>query len=87
MANDKNFIDMVIVVSGAPQHVRINIHETLENAVREALRESGNPGQPPEAWELRTENGQLLSLGLTPGQAGVREGQTLFLSPKAGAGG
>jgi hypothetical protein len=87
MANDKNFIDMVIVVSGAPQHVRINIHETLENAVREALRESGNPGQPPEEWELRTEDGQLLSLGLTPGQAGVREGQTLFLSPKAGAGG
>lgn len=87
MANDKNFIHMVIVVSGAPQHVRINIHETLEHAAREALRESGNPGQPPEEWELRTESGQLLSLVLTPGQAGVREGQTLFLSPKAGAGG
>lgn len=87
MAGDKNFIDMVIVVSGAPQPVRINIHQKLEEAVRAALHESGNPGQPPEDWELRTEDGQLLSLSLTPGQAGVSEGQTLFLSPKAGAGG
>lgn len=87
MAKPNNFVDLVIVVSGTPEPVRINSHETLEHAAREALRKSGNAGQAPEDWELRTENGQLLSLSQTPDQAHVVEGQTLFLSPKAGAGG
>lgn len=87
MAKPDNFVDLVIVVSGTPESVRINTHETLEHAAREALRLSGNTGQAPDAWELRTESGQLVSLGQTPGEAGVVEGQTLFLSPKAGAGG
>lgn len=82
-----NNLDLVVVVSGAPEAVRINVHQTLEHVVKEALRESGNSGQPPEDWELRNEGGQLLELHLTPPQAGLREGQTLFLSPKAGAGG
>jgi len=87
MTKPNNFVDLVIVVSGAPEPVRINLHETLEHAVREALRLSGNAGQPPEDWELRTDNGQLLSLSQRPEEAHVTDGQTLFLSPKAGAGG
>ncbi|MEZ0579251.1 DUF2604 domain-containing protein [Nocardioides sp. MH1] len=87
MAKPVNFVDLVIVVSGTPEHVRINIHETLEHAAREALRQSNNTGQAPDDWELRTEGGQLLALEQTPQAAGVGEGQTLFLSPKAGAGG
>lgn len=87
MAKPDNHLELVIVVSGSPEAVRINANEPLEHAVREALRESGNQGQPPEDWELRTEGGQLLPLNLRPGEAGVHNGQTLFLSPKAGAGG
>lgn len=87
MAKPDNHVDLVIVVSGAPESVRINRNEPLEHAVREALRESGNPGQRPEDWELRNEAGQLLVLTLRPGDAGIVDRQTLFLSPKAGAGG
>jgi hypothetical protein len=87
MAKSDHHIDLVIVVSGAPETVRINRSEPLEHAVREALRESGNHGQQPGDWELRSEAGQLLDASLRPEQAGVVDGQTLFLSPKAGAGG
>ncbi|MBS2937076.1 DUF2604 domain-containing protein [Nocardioides glacieisoli] len=87
MAKPDNHVDLVIVVSGAPEAVRINRHQTLEHAVREALRESGNKGQRPEDWELRNEAGQLLGLGMRPDEAGLFDGHTLFLSPKAGAGG
>ena len=87
MVKPDNHVDLVIVVSGAPEAVRINRNETLEHAVREALRESGNHGQPPEDWELRNEAGQLLALSMRPDEAGLVDGQTLFLSPKAGAGG
>ena len=87
MGKPDNHVDLVIVVSGAPEAVRINRNETLEHAVREALRESGNHGQPPEDWELRNEAGQLLALSMRSDEAGLVDGQTLFLSPKAGAGG
>jgi hypothetical protein len=87
MAKPDNHLDLIIVVSGAPEAVRVNRNEHLENAVREALRESGNHGQRPEDWELRNESGQLLALSLRAGEAGLFDGQTLFLSPKAGAGG
>jgi len=87
MAKPDNHVDLVIVVSGAPESVRINRNERLEQAVREALRESGNQGQRPEDWELRNEAGHLLALSMRPDEAGLFDGQTLFLSPKAGAGG
>jgi hypothetical protein len=87
MAKQDNHLELVIVVSGSPEAVRINRNEPMEHAVREALRESGNPGQPPEDWELRTESGHLIPLNLRGQEAGVVDGQTLFLSPKAGAGG
>jgi hypothetical protein len=87
MAKSDNHVDLVIVVSGAPEAVRINRNQPLEHAVREALRESGNTGQPAEDWELRDEAGQLLMQTLRAEQAGLFDGQTLFLSPKAGAGG
>lgn len=87
MAKDDKHVDLVIVVSGAPEAVRINHNQRLEHAVREALRESGNTGQRPEDWELRNEAGQLLAFSMTAEEAGLFDGQTLFLSPKAGAGG
>lgn len=80
-------LDLVIVVSGVPRSVRINLHVRLEQAVRDVLRDSGNSGQPPEDFELRTESGQPLSLDTRAGDAGLHDGQTLFLNPRAGAGG
>jgi hypothetical protein len=80
-------IEITIVVSGQPERLRATEHERLEHLVREALKRSGNEGQPPSDWELRTEDGQLLDQDDTVAHAGIVNGQTLFLSPKAGAGG
>ncbi len=87
MSHPSPFLDLIVVVSGSPHPVRINVHETLEHVVIEALRESGNVGQPPTDWELRTEGGVLLDQTTRVDAAGLQEGQTLFLSPRAGAGG
>jgi len=87
MAQPTPNLDLIVVVSGSPHPVRINVHETLERVVAEALRESGNVGQPPADWELRTEDGLLLDQATRVEAAGLHEGQTLFLSPRAGAGG
>lgn len=83
----ENHLDLTIVVSGSPHAVRVNTHQTLEHVVREALHESGNVGQPPEDWELRLEDGSLLDQSVRVEQAGLHGGQTLFLNPRAGAGG
>lgn len=83
----KPHIEITIVVSGQPERLRVTEHERLEHLVREALKRSGNEGQPPSDWELRTEGGQLLNQDEKVAQAGIVNGQTLFLSPKTGAGG
>lgn len=82
-----NQLDLIIVVSGSPTPVRANLHQSLEHLVQEALHESGNLGQPSADWELRTESGVLLDQSLQIGSVGLHEGQTLFLNPRAGAGG
>lgn len=84
---DQNNIEVVVVVSGQSERLKVNVHQTLEHLVHEALQKSGNQGQSSSEWELRTEDGRLLEQGLTAGSAGLHDGITLFLSPKAGAGG
>lgn len=80
-------IEVVVVVSGQPEKLKVNVHQTLEHLVHEALQRSGNQGQAPSDWELRTEDGRLLEQSATVAAAGIHDGVTLFLSPKAGAGG
>lgn len=86
MANTEN-INVLVVVSGVLTAIKVNVHQTVEHLVQEALRESGNKGQPPSEWELRTSDGRLVDQGLEIGAAGIVDGVTLFLSPRAGAGG
>jgi hypothetical protein len=80
-------IEVTVVVSGQPERLKINAHQTLEHLVHEALQMSGNKGQAPSEWELRTEEGALLDQNSTVAAARLHDGATLFLSPKAGAGG
>jgi len=80
-------IDVTVVVSGQPERLKVNLHQTLEHLVHEALQKSGNKGQAPSEWELRTEEGALLDQASTAEAVGLTDGITLFLSPKAGAGG
>ena len=86
MPSEQN-IGVTVVVSGQPERLKVNVHQTLEHLVREALQRSGNQGQPPSEWELRTEDGRLLDQSMTVSGATIGDGTTLFLSPKAGAGG
>jgi hypothetical protein len=87
VSEHKKDIEIVVVVSGQPERIRIHVHQTLEHLVHEALRRSGNAGQPPSDWDLRTEDGRLLDQSVTVAAAHIHDGITLFLSPKAGAGG
>jgi hypothetical protein len=86
MAKSEN-IDVQIIVSGQQTGIRTNINQLVEHLVKEALKASGNKGQPPSEWELRTADGTLIDQTLKVGAAGILEGTTLFLSPRAGAGG
>ena len=87
MANTDNHLDLVVVVSGVPRAVRANAHEPLRNVVRDVLRDSGDAGRKTEDFELRTEDGRLLDLATNARDAGLKDGNTLFLNPRAGAGG
>jgi hypothetical protein len=80
-------IEVTVVVSGQPQRLKVNVHQTVEHLIHEALQKSGNQGQAPSEWELRTEDGRLLEQSGTVADAAIDDGMTLFLSPKAGAGG
>jgi hypothetical protein len=86
MPSDPN-INLVVVVSGQPASIKVNIHQKVDHLVREALNKTGNKGQPPADWELRTSDGALIEQSLTIEKAGLVEGMTLYLSPRAGAGG
>jgi hypothetical protein len=87
MSEGEHEIDLVIVVSGVPRPVRVNVRELLRDVVRKVLAESGDAGRSPDEFELRTESGTLLDLNARVGQAGIVSGETLFLNPRAGAGG
>jgi len=80
-------IAITVIVSGQPVSLKVNVHQKVDHLVREALNDTGNKGQPPSEWELRTAGGASIDLNLTIEQAGIVEGATLYLNPRAGAGG
>jgi hypothetical protein len=80
-------LTLVVVVSGQPSSVKVNIHQSIEKLVQEALKDSGNKGQAPSEWELRRSDGGLIEQTLSVEAAGLTDGMTLYLSPRAGAGG
>ena len=87
MPHSAQNITLIVVVSGQPSSVKVNLHQDIEKLVQEALKDSGNKGQPPSEWELRRSDGGLIEQTLTVEAAGLVEGMTLYLSPRAGAGG
>ena len=87
MAHADQNISVTVIVSGQPTTVKINNHQRVDHLVREALNQTGNKGQPPNEWELRTSDGALIEQTLTIEAAGIVAGMTLYLNPRAGAGG
>lgn len=79
--------EVVVVVNGQPVRVEANPHAPLQTIVPRALKEAGIVGQPPENWELRDANGNLLDLARKIDTFGFAAGTELFLSLRAGIGG
>jgi hypothetical protein len=78
---------LTIVVNGNPVVIEVNLNAPLRTVIEKALHESGNNGQPPQNWELRSEGGELLDLSQKIGEYNFPETIKLFLNLKAGIGG
>lgn len=85
MSRNRNHIDVTVSVSGKPVAVTANVGWKIEQLMREALKQAGKPGEDPDGWELRTEQGVVLN---PDGRVrDIPDGVTLFLDPKIGGGG
>ena len=80
-------ISITVVVNGQPTVVDAPIDEALGGIIPDALRQTGNSGQPPKNWELRDADGNLLDLDKRIEDYGFTEKVRLFLNLKAGVGG
>jgi uncharacterized protein DUF2604 len=80
-------IALNVVVNGQPVVVEANENAPLKSLIEKALEESHTVGQPPDNWEIRDEQGNLLDLTKKIGTFGFAMGITLLLSLKAGAAG
>ena len=80
-------IEFTIVVNGQPVPIKIDQYAEVGEAVKQALENSGNSGQPIENWELRDASGHPIDTGLKIADSDIKEGAKLFLNLKAGVGG
>ena len=76
-----------VVVNGQLTVVDATEDEPVRGIIPDALRQTGNSGQPPDNWELRDADGILLDLNKTIGEYGFDDKVRLFLNLKAGVGG
>jgi hypothetical protein len=86
-SHDEQHVNVVVVVSGVPRAERVPLGAPLSQLVKKVLNDSGDQGRPVGDFELRTEDGRELDLSMSGREAGLFDGQTLFLNPRAGAGG
>ena len=80
-------ISITVVVNGQPTVVDTIVSDPLGTVIPDALRQTGNSGQPPENWELRDADGTLLDLDKKIEDYGFPPKVRLFLNLKAGVGG
>lgn len=80
-------ISLTVVVNGQPTVLDALEDAPLGTIIPDALRQTENTGQPPDRWELRDADGNLLDLAKTIGEYGFPAEFRLFLNLKAGVGG
>lgn len=78
---------LTIVVASTPTEVTRNENAPLGSVVEKALAQTNNIGQPPENWELKDKDGNVLDLNRKIKDFNFPDGIVLFLSLKAGIGG
>ena len=79
--------EITVVVNGKPAEVFAIEDQPLGDIIHDALQQTGNSGQPPENWELRDADGNLLDPNKNFGDYAFPEKARLFLNLKAGVGG
>ena len=84
---DPKKISITVVVNGQPTVVDVPEDAPLATIIPDALHQTENSGQPPENWELRDADGNLLDLNKKIGDYGFPPKVRLFLNLKAGVGG
>ena len=87
MMADAKKTEVTVIVNGQPTVVFAIEDQPLGNIIPDALRQTGNSGQPPENWELRDAQGNLLDPDKNYGDYAFPEKIRLFLNLKAGVGG
>lgn len=80
----KHSVTLTIVVGSTPVKVTVNDNEPLRAVIPKALEESKTVGRPPDDWELKDKDGNLLDVSKTVADYGFTDETTLFLSLKAG---
>jgi Protein of Unknown function (DUF2604) len=83
----QNKITLTVVVNGTDTEVEANVNAPLHTIVPEALRETGNTGQPPENWRILDQPGNQLDPNRKIEEYHLISGTKLFLSLKEGVGG
>ena len=81
-------ITVEVVVSGFEVSVTINPHQSVQQLIRDALKEADQAhGDDLSGWELRTTGGHAFDPNQTLSAAGIVSGVKLFLNKGAGGGG
>jgi hypothetical protein len=80
-------ITLTVVVNGRDTEVEANVNAPLHTIVPEALRETGNTGQPLENWRILDQPGNQLDPNRRIEEYHFVSGTKLFLSLREGVGG
>ena len=83
----KNRETLTVIVNGRAVEVEVNDNAPLHTLITKALAESHNTGQPPENWELRDQDGNVLDRDRKIGDFHFAAGALLSLTLKSGIGG
>jgi len=80
-------LDLTVIVNGQPTTVTAEPEAQLGSIIPKALEQTGNVGQPPQNWELRDANGNVLDPARKIESFGFVSGIAIFLNLRAGIGG
>jgi hypothetical protein len=80
-------LDLTVVVNGQPTTINAEPEAPLGSIIPKALEQTGNVGQPPQNWELRDVNGNVLDPARKIETFGFVSGVAIFLNLRAGIGG
>lgn len=78
---------LTIVVNGTETDIERNDNAPLGSVIGKALAQTGNTGQPPDRWELKDKDGNLLDPNKKIGEFGFPAVVVLFLTLQAGVAG